>query len=64
MHLLSKNLSKSARNEMKENFEWSANGRKASKERVTINARSNTAGTAKMPLQVANRVAITVVDHF
>ena len=52
--------------ETKENFEWSVSGRKANKERVTINACSNTTGMVKMPLQVigkANRVAIMVVDH-
>ena len=60
--------SRSSRNgdETKENFEWSVNGRKATKNRVTINACLNATGMVKMPLQVigkANRVAIVVVDH-
>ena len=49
--------------ETKENFEWSVNGRKASKDRVTIKACSNATGMVKMPLQVIDRVTIAVVDH-
>ena len=36
-------------------FETSADGRKKSKERVTINACSNASGTIKLPLQVIGK---------
>ena len=52
--------------ETKEDFKWSANGSKVSKERVTINTCSNATSMVKMPLQVigkANREVIAVVDH-
>ena len=43
-------------NTLAASFKRSANGRKASKERVTVNACLNATGTVKLPLQVIGKV--------